>query len=215
MEKHIYFVRHGESDTNHDGILRGPLTNLTDLGRQQAEEVAKRVERLGVTALIASTYPRAIQTADAIERRLGLPMETSDLFVEIRGSSARLNLHHTDPIVARIYTEIDEGYETPGHRHSDEENFDDIKARALAALRALESHPAERICVVTHGHFLRALFGAMWAGEALTGTEFRRNMKKLLTDNTGITYATHGKSPLSGQENSWTLISWNDSAHLG
>jgi len=60
MEKHVYLVRHGQSDSNVDGVYRGRDAVLTDTGREQARIVAERIERIGVKALITSKFPRAV-----------------------------------------------------------------------------------------------------------------------------------------------------------
>lgn len=214
-EKHVYFVRHGESDSNADGVFRGNKAALTDKGQQQATVVAERIQRIGVDALISSTWIRARQTADAIAERTSLPIEESDLFVERRRPSAMLGRRYKDPEVIAIMHSVFEGDLTPGHRHSDEENVDDLRERANAALSFLMDHTASRICVVTHGNFLAALFSAA-LNPAFSGSEFRNAIDGIHMSNTGISYLRY-EVPFLGEHNErrWRIVSWNDSAHLG
>lgn len=71
----IIFVRHGEPDYERDC--------LTETGRVQAEAAALRLEREGVSALYASPFGRARETAAAASRRLGLPVTVLPFMHEI------------------------------------------------------------------------------------------------------------------------------------
>ncbi|HVX90347.1 MAG TPA: histidine phosphatase family protein [Candidatus Paceibacterota bacterium] len=218
MEKHVYFVRHGESNSNKDGLLRGSESGLTDEGKKQAEIVAARVGRIGVDALISSKYARTLDTAEAIARVTRLQVQKSDLLVEWRQPSAIMGKHKDDPMVRQIHAEIHAGRMTPGYRHSDEESFSDMKARAVGTLELLRNHPKDRLCVVTHGIFLRVLLGTTLLGDRFSEPDFRNFMTHLLTSNTGITYARYRDDiGFRGYptESGWEFISWNDAAHLG
>ena len=164
MVKHIYFVRHGESDANADGIQRGGKEQLTEKGLQQAALVAERIAEISVDALISSSLPRAITTAEVIGKKIGMEPELSSLFVERGRPSILTGQSYDNPAMREMSKEIFEGYVTPGFRHSDEENFDDLRVRVRAALEFLEEHPSDRICVVSHFVFLRILAAAVWAG---------------------------------------------------
>ncbi len=208
MEKHLYFVRHGESISNKEKIFHGARAPLTAAGKEQAEAVAERFTRIGIDALVSSSYIRARETAEPIAHVLGLPIEESDLFVECRRPSLQAGKAHGDPGMIEMSSELIENYSKNGYRHSDEENFDDIKARALRAVAFLEQHPAERICITTHGIFLRALFCAFVDGPDFTGVDFQRAYRSMGTVNTGISY-------IHTYPYGWLVSSWNDSNHLG
>lgn len=206
--KHVYFVRHGQSDSNADGIYRGAQSMLTEEGKTQAEAVAERVVRLDVDALIASHFPRARDTAAAIERKTGLTAEVSELFGEWREASAIHGRHKEDPEVVAMLRAISS---TDDHdfRHSDEENFAELHERSKAALALLEQREASRICVVTHGAFLRVLFGTIVFGDAFTRAQFQNLISHLVTSNTGVGYVR------LSSDRGWQSVSWNDSTHLG
>lgn len=59
----FFFVRHGEPIYNPD--------SLTDLGKQQAQALAKRFERKGLDRIYCSTSDRAIMTAEPTLKALG------------------------------------------------------------------------------------------------------------------------------------------------
>lgn len=212
MEKHVYFIRHGESNSNVDGIVRGSQAVLTEKGHKEAAFVAERMKKIGADALISSTYTRAVETATPIAEALALPVETSDFFVERRSPS---NFHNraVDDAFLRENEEFQTRYCEDGYVHSDEETLPEMRERALQSLAFLEAHSASRICVVTHGIFLRALFCAIVAGEEYTGKDFK-NTGHIATNNTGITYVRRLSEGYDWKRN-WHIISWNDQAHLG
>jgi broad specificity phosphatase PhoE len=208
MEKHVYLVRHGESNSNADRILRGPHSELTETGKTQAEIVAKRVAKIGVNAIVSSPLRRTLDTAAAIAKETGLSIEQSEFFVEYERPSVTLGRNEKDPDIEALRQLIYEGHTTPNFRHSDEENFEDVRERGLSALALLEEHPKDRICVVSHGFFKRVLLGLVLLGEGFTGKEFQRMYHHIRTSNTGVTYIKYS-------EGLWKLMTWNDSAHLG
>jgi probable phosphoglycerate mutase len=73
---HLYFVRHGESQANVERVIsnRDLPHPLTERGRLQARELAERLAGVGATALYASPIPRAVETAEILGDRLGLPV---------------------------------------------------------------------------------------------------------------------------------------------
>ena len=118
-----------------------------------------------------------------------------------------------------IYDEVRQNFHLPGYRHSDEENFEDFKKRALSCLEYLEGRSEQHIVVVTHGFFLRILMAAVVFGDELTGEECEHMIRSLLMDNTGVTIVRLRDAPYrlpTGELGSkWELRVWNDHAHLG
>ena len=215
--KTIYLVRHGESEGNASLIYQLSDSVLSSRGKEQAGFISERVAKLPVEAIIASPMPRTKETALIIGERIGKPVEYSELFVERRIPTDLRGKRKDDPEVAPVTAAIFK-FDPPDFRHSDEENFQDLKARAGAALSFLEKRPEDHILVVGHGFFTRFLMARVLFGEQLTGKECERIMGTLRTSNTGLTVlpfkegATDG---IEGPENEWQLIVWNDHAHLG
>ena len=208
-EKNIYFVRHAKSESNTDGIFRGSKAVLTEEGREQARVVAKRVARIGVDTIISSAYPRAVETASIIAEDGHVPHEEQALFGEWRHATEIQGRHRLDPETIRITEAWFNKHDVHDFAYSDEESFTELSERAAAALAFLERHPASRLCVVTHGGFLRVIIGTLLFREMFTKPLFVRLFRRLTVDNTGITHVVH--TPEGG----WKLVSLNDSAHLG
>jgi len=208
MEKRIYFVRHGESEGNAGPMRQSLDCPLTERGREQAEFVAARVTKIPFELLVSSTLERAKETAGTIHIKTGANIVYSDLFVERRRPSITYGIEKSDPVGLEADREVAKHFTDPGYRHSDEENFDDLKARAENALSFLLSRPEQSIVVVTHGFFLRILAAVAVFGPELTSYECGQFIRALRMENTGLSVMEHS-------DEGWTLPIWNDHAHLG
>jgi len=209
--KTIYLVRHGESEGNAGPTYQNDNTVLTEKGRQQAAFVAERTKKLPIEALIASTMVRAQQTAEIIASEVGLSIESSDLFVERRRPSEQIDQMKDDLAVIAAEAGIIASGSAPGMRYSDEENFDDLKARSRLALTLLENHPKDTLLVVSHGVFLRNLMAQAIFGDALTGPECGAILDTFTASNTGLSVLRYDPT----KTKPWSILTWNDHAHLG
>lgn len=214
-EKHVFFARHAQSEANEDTIARGSASKLSEKGADQAKKVAARMGALTIDALIASPFVRTMHTAEEIAATTGRWIEVNDLFIERRSSSQRLGKALNDEGIRELEQAIFDGYGIPGYRHSDEENFDDLKARAFAALDYLAQRPETRLCVVSHGVFLKVLACATIHGPEFTGKEMQHFIHSFDGDNTGIFYFRYAENAWKKGEMEWRIRSWNDLAHFG
>ena len=80
----IYFVRHGQSAANVLRVIsnRNLSHHLTDLGRQQAEALARSFTDVPLAAIYSSPIVRARETAQIVAARKGLPIEIADALRE-------------------------------------------------------------------------------------------------------------------------------------
>jgi probable phosphoglycerate mutase len=78
--RRILFVRHGSTDSNATGVMRGWSDDpLSALGRQQAERTAQYLRGAPpVDCIYSSTLPRSIQTAEIIAAHLGHVIQPRD-----------------------------------------------------------------------------------------------------------------------------------------
>lgn len=110
---------------------------------------------------------------------------------------------------------IRENFHVPGWRFSDEENFDDLKTRALAILEYLDSLEAERILAITHGIIIRIIVACVIHGDALSGEECERFIRGLRMEKTGlVTISVDFNVHDEGIASRFQLWTWNDYAHL-
>ncbi len=70
----LIVVRHGQSTWNVESRFTGQADPpLSELGREQAADLARRCASLGIDAVAASDLVRAASTADVVADDLGLP----------------------------------------------------------------------------------------------------------------------------------------------
>ncbi len=70
----VFVVRHGETDKNTEGRIRGDAQDgLNELGQRQAEKVSQFLKDKGITQIVCSPMPRSTETAQHIAQALGVP----------------------------------------------------------------------------------------------------------------------------------------------
>jgi broad specificity phosphatase PhoE len=166
-------IRHGECVANEKGLAGGPLGDggLTELGRSQAEALARRLrvtaELRSATAFYTSTLPRAIETGDIV-----FPAINPDLVATRHEDLGELRVGEADGLT---WTQIEDRYELPnwdvdpGQRNvPGGESLLDFFARATAVIDTIvAAHPHELVVVVSHGGFIEQ---AMKIYQGLSGS---------------------------------------------
>src|SRR4030067_2492051 len=80
----LILIRHGETDWNVDGRWQGQAdVPLNARGIAQAEETAQSLSNVKFAAIYSSDLARARQTAEALSRIVGLPVQTDARLREI------------------------------------------------------------------------------------------------------------------------------------
>ncbi|MGH3733538.1 MAG: histidine phosphatase family protein [Acidimicrobiales bacterium] len=164
-------VRHAESSWNERALIQGQsdLSQLTDVGRAQAREIAESLKSLGFDQLMTSDLARARQTAEIVGAQLGLTPVPDVLLRErcfgvLEGEPTELLDSVSSGIVNGVL--VDPDARPPGG-----ESFRDVVSRAGVFVDAKrDAGHAERLLVVTHGGMIRAL-RAYVEGQPLLGLE--------------------------------------------
>ncbi|MEO5635095.1 MAG: histidine phosphatase family protein [Candidatus Paceibacterota bacterium] len=208
--KLIYFVRHGETLLNAINIRQGPDGSLTEKGRKQAQEAAKRFpkHRGRPEVIIASPYQRTKETADIIAKELHMSVEYLDLLVERRNPSQIVGHSGEDREVRAIVDRIDKSFHDDNLRYSDEENFVDLKDRAKKLLQYIAERPERQIIMVTHGIFLKMIVSYMLYGDTLTASMYNNLSYQNPIDNASMAICSYTTHLL--KKNEWKLLVWND-----
>jgi len=181
----LFLIRHGESTNNAlaDASARVADPLLTTLGERQAERVAAHLGDLAhlhstqrstappLDRLYCSAMLRAMQTADAIGRRLGLAPE---LWLDIHEFGGIYLDHGADKVGYPGATRDELAARFPncvlapdlprdGWWNRPYEEHGAGVERALRVARALRdrAHEPTRIGLVSHGDFLNALLRAL------------------------------------------------------
>ncbi len=87
----VYFVRHGESQANADGVLAGASESpLTLKGQKQANDEAVRIrtDALVFATIVSSSLSRALDTAKTIARECDYPESSIVIIDELKERDA-------------------------------------------------------------------------------------------------------------------------------
>ena len=93
--------------------------------------------------------------------------------------------------------------------YSHEEAFEDLSLRLVEAKNFLENVVEERIVIVSHALFLRALMGRILFGELLTEELLQRMTEVFILDHAAVSKFEYNK-----EKNKWHIHYLNDRRHL-
>lgn len=209
--KVIYFVRHGETVLNAQGIRQGAEGPLTEKGRAQALATAKKFPRgKGKPQIMyASPFQRTKETAEIIAKELGIPeIHYLDLLRERKNPTEIVGHSKDEMVVRKIVDRIDKSFHEDDLRFSDEENFVDLRNRAKELLHFIRRCKEQRILMVTHSIFLGMVVSYMLRGDKLTASEYNKLSFLNPISNAGLTICTCRKRFL--RKPVWKLLMWND-----
>jgi 8-oxo-dGTP diphosphatase len=88
----LYFVRHAKAGSRSDWAEDDLDRPLSKSGWKQAEALADRLAKRGITALVTSPYLRCRQTLEPLAARLDLPIATDHRLTEGERFEAALAL---------------------------------------------------------------------------------------------------------------------------
>ncbi len=206
-QKKVYFVKHAESEDDHNEVHMRKDTPLSEDGREQASLLAGRFSHTPFDLLIASPLERSKETAEFIGLASSKNIVFEDIFNEIKEPTVLEGSSHEDQDFESVRGVLQEKWHLPAWHYADEENFTDARNRAKRALKLLEEIESKSVVVVTHGHFLTMLFLVMALGKMVTADEFITFDTFSHTDNTGISFCELG-------EKGWKMRTWNDITHI-
>ncbi|MCB1177347.1 MAG: histidine phosphatase family protein [Leptospiraceae bacterium] len=200
MYKHIYLVRHGETEFNLEGKIQGGGLDspLTEKGKEQAKKLADHLKDSGfsVNRIYASPLGRAMETARILNEALNLEINEEPLLKEINCGNFEGKLISSIDSEKLRKLRVDPEEKYPGG-----ENVIDVKHRAEQFLNKIRSDKKDSVLIVSHGNFNRAF------ACAATGMNSFMAMK-IYQDNTGFNYLFK-----SGEY--YRIGMWNSTAHLG
>lgn len=205
----VYFVRHAESTHNAAGLHQNAETELSPLGKRQAEILRDRIKSIPVDIIIASPFVRTQQTTAIINEALKKEVLVSDLLREAKRPTELEGREKHEPEVVRIKKLVKEHDDDPRWHYSDEENIFDLRRRAIAFVEWIEKRREASILVVTHGHIVRTAIAVMVWGREVPLSITRPLLRSFRLSNAGITLCEFD------DQKGWRLITWNDHAHLG
>jgi broad specificity phosphatase PhoE len=153
----LILVRHGESRGNRQRIFAHSPHDLplTELGYQQALEVARRIgASFRPSLVVSSEFVRASETARVIAQTLGIPLR-SEFNLHEREVGAHRGLSYDSLALAPDYDSL----RPWAWRPAEGESYEEVKARAAPVMdRLAAAHPDEDIVLVSHGGVMVSLW---------------------------------------------------------
>jgi probable phosphoglycerate mutase len=204
----LLLIRHGHSRATADQVVGGHTgcRGLTEEGRAQAARLRDRLLARGgldADALLTSTLPRAIETADIVAGAVRAPVRLADEELcelvpgECDGMSwAEYRERHSFDMSCEPDRPLSPGGESLSTFHRRVEG---------AVRRLVREYAGRSIVIVTHGGFIVS------STQVLLGvTDYdHRRVFHLDPENTAMTEWSR-----SDDDDPWTLDRYNDAAHL-
>ncbi len=155
----IYFIRHGESTANAEGIFQGISDMpLTQRGLVQGEHLAKHFASIPLEAIYASPLIRAQKTAHLLaSHHPGLAVVTDPALLEVSGGNlegvpiAKLQTHFTEEL--DVWTNRPWVHVAPGATDGGVPGAY-LRMQEVIA-RLVKQHPNQTVAIVAHGLILR------------------------------------------------------------
>lgn len=198
----LILLRHGETEWNLTGRWQGQAANtpLTELGREQARIVARRLRSYPIAAIYSSDLLRAWETAQIVGELLGVkPVAEPALRESDIGAWTGLTWAE---ITVRFPDEVAAMYGGQEVRRGGGESYGELQARLAAAAEGIAvRHTGSTVLLVSHGAALRSLVAHVLDASL---TQLHRIA---IGGNTAL-------SVVQMQHGRLRLVSYNDTAHL-
>ncbi len=198
--KELFLIRHGRQCSKRCNVD----VELSEEGRRQAFLLGKRLRGYGLEKLYASELIRARETAEILNRELGLPLEILPDIEEIHfgGFTGK-----TDEEIKTVYAD----YWAERARHREDMHYPeggecgrDVAARVMPQIRRLCREKENRVGIVTHGGVIRSLCAELLKTGQENKLKFTVNM-----ENTSLTQILYDE-----ERDLFFLERLNDFAHL-
>ena len=182
----VFMIRHGESETNRNGLWTGWLdVSLTEKGRAEAVQVGKMLSKINFDKIYASDLSRAKVTAE-----IALPSCEYETVSALR----EVNVGNIAGKPLNLVKDSDkERLRKDGYRIFGGESRDEFGNRVRAFMNTLEGEDCENIAVFSHAGVLKK------ALDIVLDTEITRN--KMMCKNCAVAIFEYS-------DKKWMLHSW-------
>lgn len=176
----VYLIRHGQTAGNVAYRHQADSTPLTDVGLEQARQVAQKVKDLEPTHLLSSPLLRALETAREIGAVCNLVPETNHNFIELKRPDQMYGNFLVSTASVWYYTRWFYGYSNGG------DSYQDIRLRIKEAKEHFRNYPENaRVAVVSHSVFINFFLAHLCDDNAMsTFTAMKTFLGIVKMDNT-------------------------------
>ena len=148
----IIFLRHAQAENNAKRILAGRTegVHLTKTGIEQAEQIAKYLKPLDISAIYSSPIERASHTAEIVAKNRSLEVVLDERLTEIdMGKFTRMNYDDMFAKYGNIFLKFYEN--DPVIAEHEVETFPSVQKRILDMVdHIIKRHKNENVILVTH-----------------------------------------------------------------
>jgi probable phosphoglycerate mutase len=197
--KHIYLVRHGETEANKKRIHQAEDESLTQKGKLQAHHVAGVLSPIGIDTLISSSFVRARETAEILASHLTLPITLHESFVEVRRPAHLYGQSYSSLDTVLYFARLYFAREVPKWEYHGAENMFALRNRIEDAKQILAQAEGEHVLAVTHDVFMNLFLVHVCQERKLTLSEYLKVIALTKrTPNTGVIHLTYDNEAHKG-----------------
>jgi probable phosphomutase (TIGR03848 family) len=161
-------IRHGRTTSNANGTLAGWTegVGLDDVGRSQAADLAERLRRMPVRAVVSSPLQRCLETAQILVTAfVGVTVQTDDRIGECRygaWTGGSLKDLAQEPLWRTVQDQPSSARFPDGEQFAGE-SIAEMQARALQAVRDIDTRvgaehgPQALWALVSHGDVIKSI----------------------------------------------------------
>ena len=157
----IIFLRHGQAENNTKKILAGrtPGINLTEQGKEQAEQAGEMIKSLNISAIYSSPIDRAMQTAEIVGKHCGIKPISDDRLIELdMGKFTMMPYNEIFEKHGNVFLKFYEG--SLEISHNGVESFTEVQKRVFDIVDFVKNeHKGENVVLVTHMDPIKAMIG--------------------------------------------------------
>ena len=201
--RQLFFVRHGQTQWNAIARMQGQWnSDLSDLGRAQAEVNGRLLAGLQIQTLFASPLDRTRQTAEIVNRHLQVPIEYDD----------RLKEWDCGDWSGQMYADVKTRWAKEWaaleadrfhYRGPNCENYPDMIRRSTPFLDEIRAHPARNIAIVSHGMIGRVMVATLLGYDEAQTLSFHQGNDvvfrvTLRDDLVAVDHYVDGEGPFEG-----------------
>lgn len=208
MPTHLILIRHGETEWNKSLRIQGHEdVPLSRAGEEQAKLLGRRLKTLDLDAAYTSDLSRSARTAELALAGLKLPLV----------SAPELRERCFGRWQGLLWPEVEKDFPTEAKAfHADPfqfappegETWNQMQSRVFQKVEeAAARHPNQTVALFTHGGPCKA---AIFAALGLPPAQSRL----WGVSNASIHRLARGEPPRGSGRSPWTLVSFNDTAHL-
>jgi len=154
----LYIVRHGETDTNHQGKINGFATNLNlnETGRNQVNYLKEHLDIHDFDEVYSSPLKRAVETAEILNQGVHE--------IQLDNRLAEINYGSWDGLpVDEVVDKHPDGFDENGYITEDYikyakngESYQTVWARVQDFIDDMKNKGDEKIMIVCHGFVTRS-----------------------------------------------------------